>query len=102
MLGYLRTIMRQNPTLAIYNDHIRPIFQHQWGNLNTPLHMAKYTLNLKWYMPKPGKVASIQDDKVQEGLFKCIDRMYDTENAGKIHTEWMNLLLSGVIRLQQR
>jgi hypothetical protein len=25
---------------------------------------------------------------VKEGFFKCIDRMYDTETAAKVRTEW--------------
>ena len=65
MLGQMRAVVRkEDPTLGFYNDHIRPIIQRRWDKLNTPLHMAAYALNLRWYMTRPARVTPLHDDEV--------------------------------------
>jgi hypothetical protein len=65
MLGQMRAVVREkDPTLGFYNDHIRPIIQRRWDKLNTPLHMAAYALNPRWYMTRPGRVTPLRDDEV--------------------------------------
>ena len=89
MLGQMRAAVRErDPTLAFYTEHIEPIIHRRWEKLNTPLHMAAYALNPKWYIPRPGRVTPLRDDEVKNGFFRCIAKMYDTETASEIRTEW--------------
>lgn len=60
MLDQMRAAVQvKDPSLAFYNEHIRPIIQRRWDKLNTPLHMAAFALNPKWYMARPGRVTPI-------------------------------------------
>lgn len=41
MIGQMRAVvLEEDPTLAFYNEHIQPIIQHRWDNLNTPLSIG--------------------------------------------------------------
>lgn len=65
MLGQTRAaVQERDPNLAFYTKHIQPTIQRRWDSLNTPLHMAAYVLNLKWYMPRPRRVTPLNDDEV--------------------------------------
>lgn len=57
-------VRERDPTLTFYTKYIRPIIQHRWDNLNTPLYMVAYALNPKWYMPRPKRVTQPNDDEV--------------------------------------
>ncbi|XP_059072621.1 uncharacterized protein LOC131873636 [Cryptomeria japonica] len=89
MLGQMRAAVRvKDPSLAFYNEQIRPIIQSRWDKLNTPLHMAAFALNPKWYKARPGRTTPIEDDEVKAGFFRCIEKMFDSRDAGTIRTEW--------------
>lgn len=46
MLDQVRVSIREkDPSLEFYTTQIRPIIQHRWDRMNTPLHMAAYALN---------------------------------------------------------
>ena len=88
MLGQMRVAVRErDPTLAFYTEHIEPIIHRRWEKLNTPLHMASYALNPKWYIPRRGRVTPLRDDEVKNGFFRCIAKMYDIETASEIRIE---------------
>ncbi|XP_059075352.1 uncharacterized protein LOC131875288 [Cryptomeria japonica] len=89
MLGQMKVVVREkDPTLQFYNEHIRPIIHRRWEKLNTPLHMAAYALNLKWYVPRPGRVTPIEDPEVKDGFISAIDKMYVPTEASQIRIEW--------------
>ena len=39
--------------------------------MNTPLHMATYAINPKWYISRPGRIAPIQDPEFELPLQRC-------------------------------
>lgn len=47
----------------------------QWNRLNTPLHMATYAINLKWYDPITRTPPS-QDREVMEGFMNVFRKIY--------------------------
>ena len=69
MLGRVRaTIREKEPSLEFYTTHIRPIIQRRWDQMNTPLHMAAYALNPKWYVERPGRISPIEDVEIKRGF----------------------------------
>lgn len=57
--------------------------------MNTPLHMAAYSLNPKWYAPRPGRVAPSHDEEVKEGFMKALTKMYTPEESTILRTQWL-------------
>ncbi|KAH9291987.1 hypothetical protein KI387_042831, partial [Taxus chinensis] len=91
MLGQMKAAIRvRDPTLEFYNEHIQPIIQRRWEKLNTPLHMAAYALNPKWYVERPGRVVPLDDDEVKKGLMKAFKKMYTPQEASQIRLEWLD------------
>ena len=57
MLGQIKQAIKdKEPTLEFYEEHLKPIVMKRWNTMNTPLHMATYAVNLKWYAPRPWRV----------------------------------------------
>lgn len=55
MLGKIeQTILAKDIVLGSYEQHIKPIVMRRWNTMNTPLHMAAFALNPKWYAPRDG------------------------------------------------
>ena len=82
MLGKIRqVILAKDPTLDLYEQHIRPIVTRRWNTMNTPLHMAAFALNPKWYAPRDGRMPPCDDAEVLDGFTRAIDKMYPTEQA---------------------
>lgn len=68
------------------------------GQMNTPLHMATYSINSKWYVPKPRRVLPSDDDEVREGFLNAIEKMYPREEAQILRDEWLKFVeLRGTI-----
>ena len=58
--------------------------------MNTPLHMAAYALNPKWYVERPGRISPIEDPEVKRGFRAAITKMYDEDDAKKIRRQWVH------------
>lgn len=52
--------------------------------MNTPLHIATYTLNPKWYFERLGRVPHIDDPEVKNGFQDAIAKMYNEEDGEKL------------------
>lgn len=78
MLGRVKaSIQQREPSLEFCTSQIRPIIQRRWDRMNTPLHMAAYALNPKWYVERPGRVPPIDDPEVKNGFLDAIAKMYN-------------------------
>ena len=76
MIGKIKSIIRQrDPSLELFNE-LQKLIEKRWNKLNTPLHMAAYALNPKWYVEREGRVAPIDDPKVKQGFIDAIEKMY--------------------------
>ena len=49
--------------------------------MNTPLHMASYALNPKWYVERPGIMPPNDDPEVKNGFLDAIAKMYNEERV---------------------
>ncbi|KAH9293455.1 hypothetical protein KI387_041340, partial [Taxus chinensis] len=93
MLGQMKqAIHSRDPTLGFYEEHIRPIVTRRWNTMNTPLHMAAYALNPKWYAARPGRVPPSDDEEVKEGLMKAFRKMYTDEESTLLRTQWLSFV----------
>ncbi|XP_059064530.1 uncharacterized protein LOC131856678 [Cryptomeria japonica] len=91
MLGKIKqTILAKDPTLGFYEQHIRPIVTRRWNIMNTPLHMAAYALNPKWYAPKDGRLPPCDDDEVLDGFTRTIDKIYTEEQASILRAQFLD------------
>jgi hypothetical protein len=63
----VKSIVRQRETSLGFFNEIQVLIEKRWNKLNTPLHMATYALNLKWYIERQGKVAPTDDLEVKQG-----------------------------------
>ena len=91
MLGRVRAAIREKePSLEFYTTQIRPIIQRRWDRMNTPLHMATYALNPKWYVERPGRISPIEDPEIKKGFRVAITKMYDEDDAKKIRRQWVH------------
>ena len=57
--------------------------------MNTPLHMAAYALNPKWYISRPGRIAPIQDPEIKKGFRTAIAKMYSEEEGQTLRRQWI-------------
>jgi len=81
MIGHVKSIVRQrDPSLESFNE-IQKLIEKRWNKMNTPLHMAAYALNPKWYVEREGRVAPIDDPEVKLGFIDAIQKMYTEEKA---------------------
>ena len=65
MLGQIKQAIKdKEPTLEFYEEHLKPIVIKRWNTMNTPLHMAAYVVNPKWYAPRPVRVPPSADEEV--------------------------------------
>ena len=65
MLGQIKqAIKEKEPTSEFYEEHLKPIVMKRWNTMNTPLHIAAYAVNPKWYAPRPGRVPPSADEEV--------------------------------------
>jgi hypothetical protein len=60
-------ICHMDPSLELFNE-LQKLIEKRRNKLNTPLHMATYALNPKWYVEREGKVSSIHDLEVKKGF----------------------------------
>jgi len=61
----------------------------RWNKLNTPLHMAAYAVNPKWYDSKRGRRPPSQDREVVKGFMTAIKKMYgSSEEASEIRSQF--------------
>lgn len=74
--------------MQFYNEHIQPIIRHRWEKLNTPLHMAAYALNPRWYGQRPSKIIPVEDLEVKDRFIDAVDKLYVPTEASQIPTEW--------------
>ena len=80
------TIQQRDPSLYCYTTQV----QH------TPLHMAVYALNPKWYVERHGRVPPIDDPEVKNGFLDAIGKMYYEEEGGKLYRQFVQFAyLSG-------
>ena len=90
MLGRVKAAIQQRePSLEFYTSQIRPIIQRRWDRMNTPLHMAAYALNSKWYVERPGRVPPIDDPEVKSGFLAAIAKMYSEEEGAKLRRQFV-------------
>ncbi|KAH9329297.1 hypothetical protein KI387_001405 [Taxus chinensis] len=96
MLGQMKVVVRaRDPTLEFYHQHIQPIIERRWEKLNTPLHMAAYALNPKWYVERPGRVLPVDDEEVRKGFLKALKKcimqrmLHESELIGSSSLIWM-------------
>eukprot|EP01018_Ginkgo_biloba_P034149 Gb_28033 [translate_table: standard] len=79
---------KEFPTLILIFPTCKTLEEkiHQRENLlNTPLHMATYTVNPKWYdIEKTRKKASFSDAKVARGFMACIKKIYGDREDGTL------------------
>lgn len=62
MLGKMKkAISDKDPNSGLYEQKIRPIVTRRWNTMNTPLHMAAFALNPKWYVPRPSRTPRDDD-----------------------------------------
>ena len=65
MLGQIKHVIHaKDPNLVFYDEQLKPIVMRRWNIMNTPLHMAAYAVNPKWYAPRPGRVPPSRDEEV--------------------------------------
>lgn len=97
MLGRVKVAIQQRePSLEFYTSQIRPIIQRRWDRMNTPLHMAAYALNPKWYVERPGRVPPIDDPEVKNGFLDVIAKMYSEEEGSRFRRQFVQFAsLSG-------
>ena len=57
--------------------------------MNTPLHMAAYALNPKWYIPRPGIIPPIDDLEIKNGFQATISKMYTSEDGKVLRRQWI-------------
>ena len=57
--------------------------------MNTPLHMAAYALNPKWYVERHGRVPPIHDPKVNNGFLDAIEKMYPEKEGAKLQRQFV-------------
>ena len=57
--------------------------------MNTPLHIAAYALNPKWYISRPGRVAPIDDPEVKNGFRAIISKMYSSKEGKILQRQWV-------------
>eukprot|EP01018_Ginkgo_biloba_P039456 Gb_09932 [translate_table: standard] len=61
----------------------------QWNKLNTPLHMATYALNPKWYDSNVTKKRPPSEDEVTNGFFTAVTKICgDGEEATLIKAQF--------------
>ncbi|KAH9326163.1 hypothetical protein KI387_006341, partial [Taxus chinensis] len=80
------TVGVRDSTLEFYHEHIQPIIYHRWEKFNTPIHIAVYALDTKWYVERLGRVIPLEDNEVKKGL----KIMYSPEEASWVKLEWLN------------
>ena len=52
MIGKIKSIIRQRDrSLELFNE-LQKLIEKRWNRMNTPLHMAAYALNPKWYVER--------------------------------------------------
>lgn len=71
-------ILSHDNDMVLYEGYINPIFLWRWNTMNTPLHIASYALNPKWYEPRLGRYAPSKDDEVRRGIMKALQKMYSS------------------------
>ena len=97
MLGRVKLAIKQRePSLDFYTTQVRPIIQRRWDRMNTPLHMAAYAINPKWYVERAGRVPPIDDAEVKNGFLDAIGKMYSEEEGAKLRRQFVQFAsLSG-------
>ena len=51
--------------------------------MNTPLHMATYVLNPKWYIGRLRRTVPIDDPEIKKRFQASITKMYEVDEAKK-------------------
>ena len=90
MVGKVKNIIRQrNPSLDFFVE-IHKLIEKRWNKLNTPLHMAAYALNPKWYMERPNRILPIDDEEVKQGFLDAINKMYSPDEASILREQFID------------
>lgn len=90
MLGRVKVAIQQRePSLEFYTSHIRPTIQRKWDRMNTPLHMAVYALNPKWYVERLGRVPPIDDLEVKNEFLDAIAKMCNEEEGSRFRRQFV-------------
>eukprot|EP00253_Pinus_taeda_P035891 PITA_35891 len=77
---------RKDPTLW---PQLKEFIHGRWNKLNTPLHMAAYVVNPKWYDPTTGRRPPSQDREVFKGFLNAVKKIYgNTEEASDIRSQF--------------
>jgi len=75
MAAKVKHIIHQRiPYLEFFHE-IHKLIEKIWSKLNISLHVATYTLNLKWYMERPNRIIPIDDKEVKQGFLNAITTM---------------------------
>ena len=96
MIGKIKsTIRERDPSLELFNE-LQKLIEKRWNKMNTPLHMAAYALNPKWYVEREGRVPPIDDPEVKQGFIDAIEKIYTQEQATIIREQFLDFaLISG-------
>lgn len=93
MIGKIKSIIRQRePSLRLFNE-LQRLIEKRWNRLNTPLHMADYALNPKWYVEGEGRVSPMDDPEVKQGFIDAIEKMYAPEKAIIFQEQFLDFTL---------
>jgi len=93
MIGKIKSIIRQkDPSLELFNE-LQKLIEKRWNKLNTPLHMAAYALNPKWYVEREGRISPIDDPEVKQGFIEAIEKMYTPEQATIFREQFLDFAL---------
>ena len=64
-------IDRRDPTLW---PQLQSFIHGRWNKLNSPLHMAAYAVNPKWYDPTTGRRYPSQEREVVKGIMTTVKK----------------------------
>ena len=77
---------RRDPTLW---PQLQSFIHGRWNKLNTPLHMATYAVNPKWYDSTTGRRPPSQDREVVKGFMTAVKKIYgSSEEASEIRSQF--------------
>ncbi len=93
MIGKIKSIIHQrDPSLELFKE-FQKLIEKRWNKLNTPLHMASYALNPRWYVEREGRVPPIDDPEVKQGFMDAIEKMYTPELASILREQFVDFAL---------
>lgn len=77
---------RRDPTLW---PQLQSFIHWRWNKLNTPLHMAAYAVNPKWYDSTTGRRLHSQDREVIKGFMTVVKKIYgSSEETSEIRSQF--------------